>query len=141
MKSAASVSSGKLLLLQKPLQGRFNKRAAVGAADKAQQRGHACASEHLPEAPKVPGSPLGDAVAQTVFRAQDQWTLGSRRTTGGLLEDRNKEALQNGSPSVGKDGRVCSDLVEPVLKRTWEGRDHSREENYLLCHLLVGHCW
>lgn len=135
MKSAAPACSGKLLLLQKHLQERFNKRAAVGAADKARQavgrrftpplshlhgaahaaeRGHACTSEHQPEATEAPGSPLSDAGAQTVFRAQDEWTLPSRRTPGSLLED--EEALGNGSPSVGKDGRVCSDLGAPVLK-------------------------
>lgn len=95
-----------------------------GAAHAA-ERGHTCASEHKPEAMAAPGSPLSDAGAQTVFRAQDEWTRPSRRTTGSLLEGRNKEGLQKGSWSVGKDGRVCSDLVAPVLKCAWEGREGS----------------
>lgn len=51
---------------------------------------------------------------------------------------------RKGSLWVGKDGRVCCDLGAPVLKCSWKGRGlpgHSREENHLLCHLLVAHCW
>lgn len=87
--------------------------------------------------------PLGDAGAQTVFGAQVGRTLRSRRTSGRLLEDGTKRLFRR----VGRDGRVCSDPVAPVLKRAWGGEGgrglpgHSGEERHLLRHLLAGRCW